>query len=121
MNTDNTTTNKSTSSSKNSKVATDYPNKYSSQQKDKDSEKSNTQMSQNQDHKEGETTKKIENQTAKIPSGVYLSLAVGAMALSVAAMATRKNKDLSQFFGSWVTPLLVLGLYNKNVKTQGSD
>jgi hypothetical protein len=74
-----------------------------------------------EEHKEGAATKAIENQTSKIPSGVYLSLALGSMALSAVFAASSKNKDMANFVGLWAPSFLILGLYNKIVKTYGSD
>ena len=70
--------------------------------------------------KEGETAKMIEEQTAKIPSDVYLWAAVGTMALSAALFFTKK-KNASIFFGQWAPSLLIIGLYNKLVKLEGHD
>jgi hypothetical protein len=72
------------------------------------------------DHLEGKATKAIEKQTSRIPSGVYLALAVGSMVIS-AALVTSKRKELGNFVGLWAPSILILGLYNKIVKTQGSD
>lgn len=77
-------------------------------------------MTMNEDHQEGEVTKVIENQTSKIPSGAYLALAIGSMALS-AILVTTKSKNLANFVGLWAPSFLILGLYNKIVKTHGSD
>lgn len=69
---------------------------------------------------EGTTTKAIESVTSMVPSGAYLSLAIGAIGLSaVLHMAGRKN--VSQFVGHWVPTILLLGLYNKLVKLEGSE
>jgi hypothetical protein len=70
---------------------------------------------------EGPLTKAIEKQTAKIPSVAYLGLAGGAFALSLGLAATRREKGLATFVGLWVPSLLLLGIYNKIVKTEGSD
>ena len=74
----------------------------------------------NPKHKEGEVAKTIEEQTAKIPSDVYLWAAVGTMALSLALFFTKK-KHASIFFGQWAPSLLTIGLYNKLVKVLGHD
>lgn len=78
-------------------------------------------LAMNEDHQEGTTTKAIENQTAKIPSGVYLALAVGSMAVAALLAGSSKRKDMANFVGLWAPSFLILGLYNKIVKTQGSD
>jgi len=74
----------------------------------------------NPKHKEGATAKMLEEQTAKIPSDVYLWAAVGTMALSAVLFCT-KNKQASIFFGQWAPSLLIIGLYNKLVKVEGHD
>lgn len=74
----------------------------------------------NPQHREGKTAKMLEEQTAKIPSDVYLWAAVGSMAVSLALFCT-KNKHASIFVGQWAPSLLIIGLYNKLVKTHGHD
>lgn len=69
---------------------------------------------------EGEVTGIIESQTSKIPSGVYLSAAVGSMAASAALKAAGKE-DWAQFIAHGAPAFLILGLYNKMVKQNGSD
>ncbi|QQL51244.1 hypothetical protein [Mucilaginibacter ginkgonis] len=69
---------------------------------------------------EGQMTKAIENQTAKIPSVVYLSAAIASIALSVTFKVMGKKHD-ALFVGQWVAPFLLLGIYNKIVKTEGSE
>jgi hypothetical protein len=76
-------------------------------------------MTQGQ-HSEGTVARTIEEQTAKLPSDVFLWSAVGAMGASAVA-GLMGNKHVSLFIGNWVAPLLLLGVYNKIVKTQGSD
>jgi hypothetical protein len=71
------------------------------------------------EHKEGSLTRVIEQQTAKIPSHFFLTGAMGAMALS-AAFELKENARASRFVGSWVAPLLMMGIYNKLVKTFGT-
>jgi hypothetical protein len=71
--------------------------------------------------KEGEGTKAIENQTAKIPSQVFLWTAVAVMAASLALKLTKKKSGTALFVGQWAAPFLLLGIYNKIVKTQGSE
>jgi len=62
----------------------------------------------------------IEKQTAKIPSGVYLTAAFAAMAASL-TLKCLKQKHTALFVGQWAAPLLIMGLYNKIVKTEGHD
>jgi hypothetical protein len=77
-------------------------------------------QSNNPQHKEGEVTKKIEDQTAKLPSDLFLWTAIGAMAVSLSFQIAGK-KHTSLFFGQWPAPFLLLGIYNKMVKQQGHD
>jgi len=74
----------------------------------------------NPEHKEGKLARAIEEQTAKIPSDVYLWTAVGAMAASL-ALQIAGGKHRSLFLGQWVAPFLLFGLYNKLVKLEGHD
>ena len=76
--------------------------------------------SQKQAHSEGTVAKTIEQQTAKLPSDLFLWAALGSMGVS-AALHFSGAKDQSRFVGQWVAPLLLFGVYNKIVKTQGSD
>ncbi len=78
-------------------------------------------LNANPDHEEGKTTKAIERQTSKIPSVVYLVLAVASMAVSAALAVSSKRKDMANFIGLWAPSFLMLGIYNKIVKVQGSD
>jgi len=69
---------------------------------------------------EGRVAEMLEEQTAKIPSDIYLWAAVGTMALSLSLILTRK-KHAALFFGQWAPSLLIIGLYNKLVKVEGHD
>ena len=74
----------------------------------------------NTEHKEGKLAKVIEQQTAKLPSDIFLWSALGAIGISlILKMAGRKHDAL--FVGQWPAPFLLLGIYNKMVKQQGSD
>lgn len=70
------------------------------------------------EHQEGGFTRIIEEQTAKVPSNVFLVAALGAMAVSV-AYEIRGNLRVSRFVGMWPGPLLIMGVYNKIVKSLG--
>ena len=69
---------------------------------------------------EGTVARMIESQTAKLPSDTFLWAAVGAMGVS-AACELAGARDKSRFFGQWVAPLLLFGVYNKLVKVHGHD
>lgn len=79
-----------------------------------------TESGRNRNIKEGELTKSIEKQTAKVPSTLFLAAAGGAVALSL-GLAMSNRKQWANFIGQWVPTILLLGIYNKIVKTQGSD
>ncbi len=51
----------------------------------------------------------------------YLGLALGAMAHSIGLAVVKERKDFANFVGLWVPSFLLLGIYNKIVKTEGSD
>lgn len=70
--------------------------------------------------KEGKVARMIEEQTAKLPSDVYLWSAVAAMGVSLTLKLIKKD-EASMFIGQWAPSLLILGLYNKLVKQLGHD
>lgn len=74
-----------------------------------------------QNRTEGKFTKNIERQTSKLPSSVYLGLAAGSVLISAALALSERRRGLANFVGLWVPSILLLGVYNKIVKTQGSD
>jgi hypothetical protein len=72
------------------------------------------------EHAEGQVARTIEQQTAKLPSDLFLWAAVGSMAAS-AAFQLVGNRNTSVFIGQWAPTFLILGVYNKLVKQMGSD
>ena len=72
------------------------------------------------DHTEGPVAKTIEEQTAKLPSDLFLWAAVGSIVTS-ASLHIMGNRNTSVFVGQWAPTFLILGLYNKLVKQLGSD
>ncbi|HSF56132.1 MAG TPA: hypothetical protein VLA71_20420 [Algoriphagus sp.] len=72
------------------------------------------------DQREGQVAKTIENETAKIPSDVFLWSALAFMGISLVLKLAKKDEE-ALFIGQWPAPLLLFGIYNKIVKTQGSD
>lgn len=74
----------------------------------------------NPEKKEGKVARTIEEQTAKIPSDVFLWAAVASMAGSL-TLKLLKNDHMSLFLGQWPAPFLLFGLYNKLVKLEGHD
>lgn len=74
----------------------------------------------NPQHQEGKLTKTIEEQTAKLPSDLFLWAALGSMAVSLGCKVFGAHKT-SMFVGQWAPSFLILGLYNKLVKLEGHD
>ena len=72
------------------------------------------------DHSEGSIARAIEQQTARLPSDTFLWAAVGAIGVSL-ALQSMGQRHMSLFVGQWAPTFLVLGLYNKLVKVEGSD
>ena len=62
----------------------------------------------------------IEEQTAKLPSDLFLWAAGASILGSLALKATGRDHE-SLFVGQWAPTFLILGLYNKIVKVAGSD
>jgi hypothetical protein len=86
------------------------------------------------EQREGRVARAIEQQTAKLPSDVFLWAAGAAIVGSAAFQligAARGRADeraavparapMATFLGMWVPSLLLLGVYNKIVKVAGSD
>jgi len=72
------------------------------------------------EHEEGIVARTIEQQTAKLPSDLFLWVAVGSMACSATLKMMNRSHD-ALFVGQWAPTFLILGLYNKIVKVLGSD
>ena len=72
------------------------------------------------EHTEGPVARAIEQQTAKLPSDTFLWMAGGSIAASLTLKLMGRDKD-ALFVGQWAPTFLILGLYNKLVKLQGSD
>ncbi len=71
------------------------------------------------EHGETRLTRIVEEQSAKVPSDLFLFLALGAMA-ATAALELLGRRRASRFIGLWPGPLLTMGVYNKLVKTFGA-
>jgi hypothetical protein len=71
-------------------------------------------------HAEGPVARSLEQQTAKLPSDLFLWAAVGSILMSLFFKATNNHHD-STFIGQWAPTFLLLGIYNKLVKQHGSD
>jgi len=77
-------------------------------------------MENNATSNEGSLAKAIEEQTAKLPSDIFLWAALGAMGISLTLKIMQK-KHTALFVGQWAAPFLLLGIYNKLVKLEGHD
>ena len=62
----------------------------------------------------------IEEQTSKLPSDLFLWAAGGSIVGSLLFQMAGDSKR-SLFIGQWAPTLLILGLYNKLVKIEGSE
>jgi hypothetical protein len=69
---------------------------------------------------EDQITAAIEKCTAKVPSSIYLGLAIASMAVSL-GFSVAKKSHAALFVGQWAAPFLLIGVYNKLVKLHGSD
>lgn len=74
----------------------------------------------NPEHSEGKVATAIEEQTAKLPSDLFLWAAMASIGLSL-AFKLSGSKHNALFVGQWAAPFLLLGLYNKLVKLEGHD
>lgn len=72
------------------------------------------------EHREGRIARTLEQQTARIPSDAWLWAAFGSIGLSLAFELSGREKT-ANFVGHWAPTFLIIGLYNKLVKLQGSD
>jgi hypothetical protein len=70
--------------------------------------------------REGRYTSELESQTSRVPSATYLTAAIGSMAASAVLKILGKD-DWALFVGQWAPAFLIIGVYNKMVKQQGSD
>jgi hypothetical protein len=69
---------------------------------------------------EGPLARMIEQQTAKMPSDIFL-WAAGASIVGSAIFQLMGEEKKSVFVGQWAPTFLILGLYNKLVKLEGSE
>lgn len=78
------------------------------------------QRDEAQQYSEGVVARTIEQQTAKLPSDVFLWAAGASIVGSLFLQFSGKQHE-ALFVGQWAPTFLVLGLYNKLVKVAGSD
>src|SRR5688500_4169987 len=79
-----------------------------------------TGRAQGAQHSEGVVARTIEEQTAKLPSDMFL-WAAGASIVGSLLLQCSGRKEESNFVGQWAPTFLILGLYNKIVKVAGHD
>jgi len=72
------------------------------------------------EHTEGTVARTIEQQTAKLPSDLFLWAAGASIAGSLICKLSGKDHE-ALFVGQWAPTFLLLGIYNKIVKVAGSD
>lgn len=74
----------------------------------------------NNSAKEGSVAKAIESTTSQMPSDWFLWAAIASV-IGSALLKNSGREDDAQFVGQWAPTILILGLYNKIVKTVGSE
>lgn len=72
------------------------------------------------EHREGSVARTIEQQTARLPSDVFLWAALGSIGASLIFQMLGDEKK-ANFIGHWAPTILTLGVYNKLVKLHGSE
>lgn len=72
-----------------------------------------------QESSDGIVARTMEKQTAKLPADIFLWGALGSIGVSLYFEITG-NADKSRFVGQWVSPFLLLGVYNKLIKMMNS-
>ncbi|NVJ25424.1 MULTISPECIES: hypothetical protein [Myxococcus] len=70
------------------------------------------------EHTDSSFTRLLEQQAAKIPSHWFLFVSLCSMGVSL-SLELMGRQQPARFIGSWVSPLLVMGVYNKLVKLLG--
>ena len=83
-------------------------------------EKGVNAITKNPEHKEGKIARFIEEQTAKLPSDLFLWASFTSIAASLTLKILKQN-NTALFVGQWAPTFLILGLYNKLVKVEGHD
>ncbi len=74
----------------------------------------------NPEKREGNVARAIEEQTAKLPSDLFLWASIGAMTVSL-GLKLFKRDEQAMFIGQWAPAFLLFGIYNKLVKQLGHD
>lgn len=73
------------------------------------------------EHAEGPVARSIEEQTARLPSDIFLWAALGCIAGAFSLHFLMGRKEDGVYVGLWVPTLLILGTYNKLVKQHGHE
>lgn len=71
------------------------------------------------EHRESRFTRLVEQQAARLPSHLFLFASFFAMAVSLVAELAGHPR-VSRLVGMWAPTLLIMGVYNKLVKTLGT-
>jgi len=82
--------------------------------------KNEPQPGAKEEHREGMVARSIEQQSAKLPSDLFLWAAFGSIGASLTFKVAGKD-HAALFVGQWAPTFLILGLYNKLVKLHGSE
>ena len=77
-------------------------------------------MVMSETHHEGKMAKAIEQRTADLPSDIFLWSSLACMSVSL-ALKCMNRRHSALFVGQWAAPFLLLGIYNKIVKVEGSE
>ncbi len=75
---------------------------------------------QTEPRREGRLGRTIERQTAKLPADLFLWAAIGSIGGSLALRVAGKS-HAANWIGEWAPTFLILGLYNKMMRLQGSE
>lgn len=70
--------------------------------------------------REGKVTKGLERVTSVLPSSAWL-LAAGASIIGSLTLKFMGRDTTANFVGQWAPTFLIIGLYNKLVKVEGSE
>jgi hypothetical protein len=69
---------------------------------------------------EGPVGRAVEQYASKVPSDIFFWAAAGSIATSLALKMAKRNHE-ALFVGQWAPTFLLLGLFNKLVKSSSSD
>lgn len=69
---------------------------------------------------EGPVGRAVEQYASKVPSDIFFWAAAGSIATSLALKAAKRDEE-ALFVGQWAPTFLLLGLFNKFVKSISSE